>query len=272
MRVNKRLLQYHGYLNSQHLRPATVTIYYKQACRLEDYLKGKRPRREMLEAYMEEVEKRCQVSTVNQYVISVNRYLKWREFSDCCVSIRKVQKNWSVENVITMSEYERLLTHARKMRNEKYYLLIRVLGKTGIRISELSGITVESLEEGYAQVYGKNKYRQICLPDELVVELRKYCREHEIRTGCIFRGSKKKEISRSAVWQMLQKIAKQADVPCEKVHPHSFRHLFAKTYLSQYGNLAELADLLGHSGLEITRIYLATSREEKKQKINKLPL
>ena len=121
-------------------------------------------------------------------------------------------------------------------------------------------------------IYGKGKYRSVYLTSDITEELKEYCAKMKIESGSIFLGNKKTPISRSAVWQMLQKMAGDTGIPRKKVHPHSFRHLFAKTYMEKYGNISELADILGHSGLDITRIYLTTTREEKLGRIKELPL
>lgn len=272
MRQKRRLRRYLAYLKTQSLSLQTITAYYREAASLEAYLKGRKPKKEQVRQFIAEKEKRNKISTVNFYAIAVNRYLKWLNCSHCCVKTRKIQRRWSLENVISCEEYERLFQYAKENNNEKYYLIIRVLARTGIRIGELRYITFESLKRETVQVYGKGKYRTVYLPEDMRAELLKYCNDMGIGAGCIFLGNREKPISRSAVWQMLQKLACGAGIPPEKVHPHSFRHLFAKMYMRQHGNISELADILGHSGLEITRIYLTTSREEKLRRVEELPL
>lgn len=272
MGQKRRLRRYLAYLKEQSLSPQTVDAYYREAVSLERYLKSRKPKKEQVRQFILEKEKKRKISTVNFYAVAVNRYLKWQNYGHCCVETRKVQRSWSLENVISCEEYEKLFQYAKENNYEKYYLIIRVLAKTGIRISELSYITFESLADETVQVYGKGKYRTVFLAEEMRTELLEYCEKKSIKSGSIFLGNRGKPISRSAVWQMLQKLAEGAGVPPHKVHPHSFRHLFAKVYMSQYGNISELADILGHSGLEITRIYLTSSREEKLQRVEELPL
>lgn len=272
MGQKRRLRKYLAYLKAQSLSPRTVDAYYREAVSLERYLKSRKPKKEQVQQFILEKERMNKISTVNFYTVAVNRYLRWQNYDACCVKTRKVQRNWSLENVISCEEYERLIQYAKENNYEKYYLIIRVLARTGIRISELRYITLEALAGETVQVYGKGKYRTVYLAEDMRAELLEYCRGNSIKSGSIFLGNRGRPISRSAVWQMLQKLAEGAGVPHEKVHPHSFRHLFAKVYMKQYGNISELADILGHSGLEITRIYLTTSREEKLQRVEELPL
>lgn len=163
-----------------------------------------------------------------------------------------------------------MLDYAKRTGRKKYYMLMRVLAGTGIRVGELKYITVEAVRAGNTDVYNKGKLREIFVPNELSEALLEYCREEQIHTGILFEGSKGEAISRNAVWQMLTKLAVRAGVDKRKVNPHSFRHLFAKTYMSKYGNLAELGDILGHSNLETTRIYTITTVEEKRERMNLL--
>lgn len=272
MAQKRRLRKYREYLESQSLSPLTIEMYYREAFCLERYLKGGKPKKKQVQQFITEMRKNHKISTVNGYTVAINRYLKWMNLNEYCVKTKRVQGNWNLENVISIEEYNRLVEYAKENNLDKYYLLIRILGKTGIRIGELRYITVESLEHESMMIYGKGKYRSIYLTDGLISELKEYCINNHINSGCIFLGNKNTPISRSAVWQMLQKIAEESGVPKKKVHPHSFRHLFAKTYMEHYGNISELADILGHSGLEITRIYLTTTREEKLRRISELPL
>ncbi len=268
----RRLRKYREYLKSQSLSPQTVEMYYREAMCLEQYFRTGKPKKKQVQQFVTDIRENHKISTVNGYTVAINRYLKWMNRGDYCVKTKRLQNNWNLENVISFEEYKRLIDYTKEKGNEKYYLLIRVLGKTGIRISELRYITVESLENDSMIIYGKGKYRSVYLTSDITEELKEYCAKMKIESGSIFLGNKKTPISRSAVWQMLQKMAGDTGIPRKKVHPHSFRHLFAKTYMEKYGNISELADILGHSGLDITRIYLTTTREEKLGRIKELPL
>lgn len=268
----RRLKKYQEYLESQSLSSKTIEMYYREAASLERYLHGRRPKKKQVQQFITDIKKNHKISTVNGYTVAVNRYLRWMNLKEYCVKTKRVQAHWNLENVLSLEEYRKLVQYTKSVHNEKYYLLLRVLGQTGIRIGELQYITVELLEQESMMIYGKGKYRSLYLTGDMVSELKEYCRDNIIDSGCVFRGNRQTPISRSAVWQMLQKIAKETGISCKKVHPHSFRHLFAKTYMEYHGNISELADILGHSGIEITRIYLTTTREEKIRRIEELPL
>ncbi|KSV59279.1 hypothetical protein ASU35_09780 [Acetivibrio ethanolgignens] len=165
-----------------------------------------------------------------------------------------------------------MLDYALESGRKKHYLIMRTLALTGCRISELTGVTTQALADGGYKIRNKGKTRDIYIPDKLVKELKEYCKEQNIKKGCIFTGRNGKPITRNGVYRMMQKIADMTGVPLEKAHPHSFRHLFALTYIDTYNNIGELADILGHSSLEITRIYLSSSREQKRNKMNRLNL
>ena len=186
--------------------------------------------------------------------------------------IKSAEKNAVWKNVISRKEYQELLNYAKSSGRKKYYYIMRTLALTGIRVSELQYITVETLETGRVQVYNKGKIRDVYLPDVLIRELKKFCREEKENDGIIFRGRGGDPINRITVYKMIAYLGDMVGIKKEKVHPHSFRHFFAISYMERYGNLAELADLLGHTSIETTRIYTTSTVEEKRRKLNNLGL
>lgn len=273
MRHTKELENYADYLLQGELAQQTRTLYLKQAENFLDFLDNRTITKRETVAYKQMLLGQEQkVSTTNLYLIAVNRYLRYAGCADCTVKIQKQQSRQCSDNIMTLEEYRTMLAWAKESGREKYYYIMRTLALTGIRISELSGCSVEALEQGRFCIFNKGKSREIYLPEKLIIELREYCRRQGIREGVIFRGNTGKPISRVAVYKMLTQMAEYVGIPKGKVHPHSFRHLFAVTYMQQYSNLFELADLLGHSSLETTRIYTAASTEEKRRKINQLRL
>ena len=165
-----------------------------------------------------------------------------------------------------------LLDYAKESGRQKYYLIMKVIALTGIRVSELRYITVEMLDKGYVQVFNKGKAREIYLPDRLIPLLRAYCDKEDIRNGAIFRGTTGAPISRTAVWKMLKHMSDMVGIDKDRVYPHSFRHFFALSYMEHFSNIFELADILGHSDLSVTRIYAATSIEQKRKRMNCLDI
>lgn len=211
-------------------------------------------------------------NTINNYIIAVNKFLYWCGVDDCKVKQLKKQHAASNSEILSLTDYKRLLRYARKMGQEDTYLIMKILAMTGIRIEELSFFTVENLKSNYIHVRNKGKERSIIIRQDLARELRQYCRSKGIKEGVIFScKTKGKLMAKSTIWRRMKKIAGAAKVRKNKVHAHSFRHLFAKTFLEEYnGSIAELADILGHNSLETTRIYAKTTDEEKRRKLERI--
>lgn len=270
--VESNLENYRDYLISMDKSESTVATYVRQAELLTDACNGMPEGREELEQYVEEMKKNFQPATVNLYATAINCYMRWNGCTDLRIHTRKLKRNYVLENVLSEKDYYNMLGYAGRTGREKYYFIMRVLAGTGIRIGELRYITVENVRMGKGYVYNKGKCREIFVGDHLRQELLEYCRRIGISEGIIFRGNTGKAITRSAVWQMLVKIADRAGVDRAKAHPHSFRHFFAKTYIRKCGDITALANILGHNSLEITRIYTMCTCEEIREQINELGL
>ena len=245
----------------------------RYAKEIERYSEGKMVIKKNVVTYKRELkQKGVAPATINLAVIAINKYLKFTGNSGSTVKTEKIQKRRSLENVMTTEEYYRMLGAAKDSGRYKYYHIMKTLTQTGIRISELRFFTVEILKEHKIQITNKGKTREIYLPDSLLEELKEYCEKEKITSGTVFQGNKGTPIGRAAVYKMLLRIGELAGVSREKIYPHSFRHLFAVTYMDHYGNLTELADILGHSSLETTRIYTLTTAEEKRRRMDCLGL
>lgn len=173
---------------------------------------------------------------------------------------------------MTRQEYDRLLTTARETGQERLALIMETLCATGIRVSELRYITVEAAKDGRATISLKGKIRTILMPTKLYRKLQKYAQKEKIASGAIFRTKSGKPISRRQVWYELKRLCQAAGVAPGKVFPHNFRHLFATTFYKACKDIARLADVLGHSSIETTRIYLAVSGAEQARQLDKLRL
>lgn len=263
---------YRDFLISTDKSKSTVSTYLRQAERLVKGCKGIPNERSEIENYIETLKVKYKPATVNLYATAVNSYLTWSGRENMRIHTRKLKKSFVLENVISEEEYKLMLAYARKTGRKKYYYIMRVLAGTGIRISELKYITVENVKQGKGSVYNKGKCREIFIADGLQQTLMGYCSERKIDKGIIFMGKERKPISRSAVWQMLVKIADRSGVDRAKAHPHSFRHFFAKTYIRKCGDITALANILGHSSLEMTRIYTMCTCEEIREQMNELGL
>ena len=209
----------------------------------------------------EMMESKFKPSTINSKIISINKFLKYVGLNELLVKQLKIQKTNSLNEVMTPIDYKRLLRTSKKNGDNQLYLIMKILASTGIRFSELKYFTVEKLDY-YIEVNNKGKIRNIIVRQDLYREIKKYCRENNI---------KGKLINKSTVWRRMKKIAGIASVKKSLVHARSFRHLFAVLYLEQNNNnVLELADILGHESLDTTRIYTRSTDELKRKKLEKM--
>lgn len=267
----KSLKQYEMYLIKQELSEATIAVYLRITKEFLTFVGNRHIDKKIVLCYKEHMkDAELAVTTMNQHIIAVNRYLRFCGYSDCVIKTYRIQRQASLSNVITDEDYRKLLAYAKNQRDDKYYAIMKTLVLTGIRVSELSYITVENIGEGHIIVWNKGKVREIFLPDCLIAILEDYCKKNGITEGCIFRGNTGKAISREAVWGKLNRMAGKIGIDRKKAHPHSFRHYFALLYLKKYSNLFELADILGHASLETTRIYAVATVEDKRQRMGQL--
>jgi integrase len=271
--TTKEMVRYAEYLSEKELSENTKEVYLRQAGEFLAFLEERKITKKETLAYKRRLlEKGWKASSTNLYIVAVNSYLKYAGHQECVLKTERLQRRQCPENIMTKEEYQKMLAYARVSGRKKYYCIMRTLALTGIRISELSDCTVEALTRRKFVTSNKGKAREVYLPDKLLDELTEYCSVNGIEKGIIFRGNYDKPISRTTVYKMLIHMADMTGVPKEKVHPHGFRHLFAITYMEQYSNLFELADILGHSSLETTRIYTATTGEAKRERMNRLTL
>lgn len=211
-------------------------------------------------------------NTINNYIVTINKFLYWCGINDCKVKQLKKVHTASNSEILSLSDFKRLLRFAKKLNQEDTYLIMKILAMTGIRIEELSFFTVENMKSNYIYVRNKGKERAIIIRQDLAREIRQYIRNQGIKEGSIFYcKTKGKMMAKSTIWRRMKKIAGVAKVRKNTVHAHSFRHLFAKMFLEQYnGSIAELADILGHNSIETTRIYAKTTDEEKRRKLERI--
>lgn len=264
------LENYEAYLSDCRLSDNTVKIYVRAVRCFYGVSGVASPDADSIDRYVKWMLERYKPSTVNLYSVACNRYLRYAGRPELCIPTRRLAVRRSLENVLTVKEYKLLLQYAQETGRHKYYVLMKTLAGTGIRVGELPFITVENVRKGNALIYHKGRSREIFIADSLQKELLAYCRRAGIREGAVFLGSRGKPITRGAVWQMLSRMADMTGIDKRKVHPHSFRHMMAIEYMSRYKDITELADILGHSSIEITRIYTMTSKEEKRKRLNKL--
>ena len=207
--------------------------------------------------YKRELINKYAPASVNAAISSLNSFFDFNEWHELKIKALKIQKQiFATESKeLTKGEYERLLTAANKRNNKQLYYLIQTICSTGIRVSELKAITVESIKCGQATINCKGKMRVVILPKELCKMLKDYIKENNIKSGSVFVSKNRKPLDRSNIWKMLKALCETAGVSKDKVFPHNLRHLFARTYYSLQKDVVRLADILGHSNVNTTRIY-----------------
>ena len=213
-------------------------------------------------------------SSVNSMLASINAYLKIMELSNYTVKTLKNQHQTfrDPRRELTKEEYFSLLKTAKSNKNTRLYLIMQTICSTGIRVGELPFITVEALAMGKTKVHFKGKTRIILLPKELCKELKHYVKCKKIQSGSIFITRNGKNVDRSNILHEMKDLCSQANVSKEKVFPHNLRHLFACLYYKSVRDLSRLADILGHSNVNTTRIYTSVSGNEQLRQIEQIGL
>lgn len=204
--------------------------------------------------------------TANNRVVAMNQYCIFAGHPECCVKGIRIHQSSSVENVITLQEYEKLLNGLQADGNEKGYWMIKYLAKTGSRVSEFIRMTKDSLETGYCEMWTKGKIRRIYIPKQLIEESREYFRQQD--SEYLFTNRYGKPLSSRGISQLIKNWARKYGIRKEVAHPHAFRHLYAIEFLKHNSNIALLADLMGHSNVSTTSIYLKLSTEEQMRQFN----
>ncbi len=272
--TESELESFEKYLYLNEKSNSTVKKYLKAVRRLSDFLDGKEITKQQLLQYREYLQTKNKVQSVNGALSAINAFLDFCGWQDCRVKFLKVQHQAFLQESRELSkkEYERLLTAALAKKNERLYLLMLTVGSTGIRISELVYITLEALKNGQAEICMKGKNRTILLQKELRKKLLKYAKEQGIASGHIFRTKSGKPLDRSNICHDMKKLSSEAEVDAGKIFPHNLRHLFARTFYAIEKNLAHLADVLGHSRIETTRIYVAVSAKAHEKILSQMKL
>ncbi len=262
------------YLIEEEKSDNTVEKYIRDVRFFVNWLGERELDKTMVLAYKKELCEKYAPKSVNSILSSLNAlfvFLGWHELK---VKTLKMQRQIFAdkEKELTKVEYEKLLMAAKNKNDERLYYLMQTIGSTGIRISELCYITCEAVKSGQAVINCKGKLRKVFLPRQLCKILKDYIKRRNIQSGSIFITRSGKALDRSSVWKMLKKLCESANVSKGKVFPHNFRHLFARTFYSVQKDIVRLADVLGHSSIETTRIYTVETGEMHRRQIQKLGL
>ena len=213
-------------------------------------------------------------STINAMLAALNGFFSFLGWDEYRVKFLRLQRRLFRDSSreLTKPEYQRLIAAARGQGRERLALLMETISSTGIRVSEVRYITVEAVRQGKAEIALKGKIRVILLPGKLCRKLEKYAKQQKNTSGAIFRTRSGKELSRRQIWAELKGLCRSAGVEPSKVFPHNLRHLFAVLFYRASRDIAKLADLLGHSSIETTRIYLVSSGKEHRRQLDLLGL
>ena len=261
-------------LTEQEYSHATITKYAHDLRLLMDYAPDGISDKAALVGFRAYLTERgyCPTS-VNSILGAVNLFLAFLGLDWRLKYLRVQRKTFlPADKELSYKEYERMARTAEQRGDTRLSLLVQTLCALGLRVSELKAVTVESLERGEATIENKGKLRTILIPVPLAKKLTAYCAERGIVSGSVFVTRTGKPLDRSNVWKMLKKLAEAARVAAKKVFPHNLRHLFARTHYAKFKDIVRLADILGHSSIETTRIYTARSGQEERRQLGQLRL
>lgn len=263
-----------SYLKEEEKSEATVLKYVHDVSEFCKFLDGRNLEKGVVVEYKNQLMEKYSPNSINSILSSLNAFFSYKREHNLKVKLLKIQRNifTEKEKELSKAEYEKLLLAAKNKNNERLYLLMQTICSTGIRVSELKFITVEAIIHKEARINCKGKHRRVLLPNKLCKMLSKYVKERKIKSGSIFVTKSGKPIDRSNICHDMKKLCKDAGVMASKVFPHNLRHLFARTYYSIEKDIVRLADVLGHSAINTTRIYTMETGDVHRVQIQRLGL
>lgn len=270
----QKIKEFESYLISEEKSKATVMKYTHDVSAFIQWLNGQQISKTVVQEYKQWLEGEYAPKSVNSILSSLNAFFEWIDHPEYRVKSLKIQQNAFIEpnRELTKAEYDMLLKTAYEQGKTRLYLVMQTICATGIRVSELAYITVDAVKNGVARIKCKGKNRVIFIPSKLCKMLQRYIREKNIRNGAVFVTRRGKPLNRSNIWAEMKRLCVKAGVLASKVFPHNLRHLFGKTYYAVYQDIVRLADILGHSSINTTRIYTAESGEVHRKRIQNLGL
>ena len=261
-------------LYNEEKSSATVAKYVRDVENFKKWLGGKTAQKSEVLKYKAHLIESYAVASVNAALSSLNSFFAFCEWYDLRVKTIKVQRRIfaSEERQLNKDEYRCLLKAAKSKKNGRLFWIIQTICSTGIRVSELRYITVDAVNRERTEIRSKGKQRTVFLPGELCRMLKKYIKEKKIKSGAVFVTKNGNPLDRSNIWSDMKKLCESAGVSKDKVFPHNLRHLFARTYYSTRKDIVRLADILGHSSVNTTRLYTMETGEVHKRHIERLGL
>lgn len=272
--IHDKIKEYLVYLVKDEKSLATQKQYYREILRFFEYLNFQSYTKEDVICYKEKLKKDYQPVSVNAKIAALNSFFTFTGQSECKVKQLKIQRRAFClkEKELTKQEYFRLVNAAKQRKNEKLSLILQTICGTGIRVSELCFITVEAVKRGEAVVKLKGKNRVILIGGKLRKLLLNYSGREGIASGTVFITKSGKPLDRSNIWKMMKGLCEAAHVDSRKVFPHNLRHLFARCFYGIDKDIAKLADVLGHSSINTTRIYIISSGQEHRKQMESMGL
>lgn len=269
-----KIIEFELYLKNEEKSIATIEKYIRDVKCFAKFADNSDISKQTVLEYKKKLGESYAATSANSMIAALNSFLRFCGWHDLCVKQFKIQRQayCTEEKELSRAEYISLLEAANANNNKRLNLIIQTICGTGIRVSELQYITVSAINNGEAVVNCKGKNRRIFIVSELRKKLLCYIKEQKIESGAIFVTRSGKPIDRSSIWREMKALCKQANVLPSKVFPHNLRHLFARTFYGIDKNIAKLADILGHSSIDTTRIYIITTGIEHKRKMEHMRL
>lgn len=261
-------------LELQEKSTSTIEKYIRDVKAFSVYAENAAITKEKVIAYKKYLGNNYAVRSVNSMLASINSLFSFLGWHDLRVKSLKLQQQvfCPEEKELTKAEYARLCKTAERKHNERLNLILQTICGTGIRVSELQFITVEAVKNGEAIVNCKAKTRAVFIVKELKQKLLRYAAEQNIKSGMIFVTRTGKPISRTNIWREMKGLCEEANVNPKKVFPHNLRHLFARVFYGIEKDIAKLADILGHSSINTTRIYIISTGTEHRKRMENMHL
>ncbi len=273
--TTSRLGLFQWYLTSEEREESTIEKYLREVRLFRSWLAERGVTAETVTGWKRYLyAEGYKPETINSKLSALNKFFSFMGWPELRTRYLKIQRKLfrGTEKELTKEEYTHLLETANRLGKPRLALLIETICATGIRVSEVKYITVEAIQTGRADIALKGKIRTILIPGKLCRKLQKYAMKQKITSGEIFLTRSSKGISRRQIWAEMKALCKKADVAPSKVFPHNLRHLFARTFYRACRDVAKLADVLGHSSIETTRIYLISTGVEHAQQLERLGL
>ena len=270
----KKITEFQEYLYQEEKSDNTREKYIRDVTAFLGFCNGTITKETVIAYKQHLIDENYAVRSINSMLASINSLFAFLGWQELRVKSLKVQQQvfCPEEKELTKAEYARLCRTAERKHNERLCLILQTICGTGIRVSELPFITAEAVRRGEATVSLKGKTRTVFLVRDLQKKLLRYIREQKISTGAVFVTRTGKPMSRTNIWREMKKLCLEAEVSPEKVFPHNLRHLFARVFYGIEKDIAKLADILGHSSINTTRIYIISTGTEHRRRMEQMRL